>query len=143
MPRERQSPGGSAQAPVPLGQEWAEEGSGGGGSCPMAAQGLTFIVKLISPEPIGPSYFSCAVQSPAIHGVILKQTSKSVVRILSFQLRAPSPWVCGAAVRLLPRGISIRVAPYRTFPAEFSRTTLESTAVSDLSGRWEQNPMPT
>src|ERR1019366_1517503 len=30
-----------------------------------------------------------------------------------------------------------------TLPAEFSRTTLESTAVSDLSGRCEQKPMPT
>ncbi len=31
----------------------------------------------------------------------------------------------------------------RTFPADFSRTTLEKMAVSDLSGRCEQNPIPT
>ena len=32
---------------------------------------------------------------------------------------------------------------YRTLPAELSRRTLESTAVSDLSGKCEQKPMPT
>ena len=32
---------------------------------------------------------------------------------------------------------------YCTLPAAFSRTTSERIAVSDLSGRCEQNPMPT
>jgi len=31
----------------------------------------------------------------------------------------------------------------RTLPAELSRMTLESTAVSDVSGKCEQKPMPT
>src|ERR1700727_1465871 len=36
------------------------------------------------------------------------------------------------------------VAPlYSTLIAEFSRTTLESTAVSDVAGKCEQKPMPT
>jgi hypothetical protein len=35
------------------------------------------------------------------------------------------------------------VPRYCTLPAEFSRTTLESTAVSDLSGKCEQKPTPT
>jgi hypothetical protein len=36
-----------------------------------------------------------------------------------------------------------RVTGYRTLPAAFSSTTFESTAVSALSGRCEQKPMPT
>ena len=38
--------------------------------------------------------------------------------------------------------ITKRTRLYSTFPAEFTSTTFESTAVSDLSGRWEQKPMP-
>jgi hypothetical protein len=35
------------------------------------------------------------------------------------------------------------VPVYCTIDAEFWRTTLESTAVSDVAGKCEQKPMPT
>jgi len=48
-----------------------------------------------------------------------------------------------AAVREA-NGVCASVVPlYCTLPAEFSRITLESTAVSDWSGKCEQKPMPT
>src|ERR1019366_6604793 len=53
----------------------------------------------------------------------------------------------GIFCRTRPHSFSSQAASvvpfYCTLPAEFSRTTLESTAVSDLSGKCEQKPMPT
>ncbi len=49
----------------------------------------------------------------------------------------------GAAVIPLPTTMRCLARYQRTLPAEFLSTTLENTAVSDLSGRCEQKPMPT
>jgi hypothetical protein len=63
------------------------------------------------------------------------------------------PWGCARreilrissaryAVRFSSTAASV-VPFYCTLPAELSRMTLERTAVSDLSGKCEQKPMPT
>jgi hypothetical protein len=87
---------------------------------------------------------SAAAGEGSLHGIVLTKRGATPVDA-SFAYRATTLtcalFAFSATVILSIENLPLQI--YLTFPAEFSSTTFERIAVSDLSGRCEQKPMPT
>ena len=90
------------------------------------------------------SYLTTIAKSFLSSKIVSKTRSNTVVVFHRAGTRMVYSQAAGTSWRDSSQAHSARIArTYSTLPAEFARTTLESTAVSDVAGKCEQKPMPT